>query len=87
MSAPSTASATATATAIIRRVTGGSCDIQRLRGPACAPARKAIANALGIRETGINAIRTALIAAHGIVGTCAADEDAKLSEAIKREGE
>ena len=78
MNAPSTTSANA----IIRRVTGGSCDIQRLRGPACAPARKAIASSLGIRETGINAIRTALIAAHGIVGTCAADEDAKLAKKI-----
>ena len=75
--------------ALISIYTGGSMDLERLRGPAMKFARTVILRELcgDCKDCGINALYGALYDLYEIDGTCVADMNTRLVAALKLERE
>lgn len=74
---------------LISIYTGGSMDLDHLRGPAKKFARTVILRELcgDCKDCGINALYGALYDVYGIDGTCVADMNDRLIAALKLEAE
>jgi hypothetical protein len=69
---------------LVRRHTGGSCNLSDLAGPRNVDRRREIMSALAgtrvpVSACGVTALRSTLHAVAEIKGTCAADADAKFA--------